>query len=272
MGTAFHRMVGGSAIALTRQDLDLTNLGAIAPLLDELDPEFVINCAAYTQVDRAEDEEALANLVNGEAVGRLAEWCSKNRRPFLTFSTDYVFDGTSDHPYLETSPTNPINAYGRSKRIGEVLALGHDALVVRTSWVISGTHPSFVSKIIDASRTRPLSVVDDQFGRPTIATDLARASYEALTGGGTGLVHITNQGTASWFDLATAAVASAGGDPGRITRCSTTEYPTKAQRPANSVLDSGRLGELGVAPMPEWSRSLPDVVDQIGTWLNTVEG
>ena len=114
------------------------------------------------------------------AVGVLAEWAALRSRPLLTFSTDYVFDGAADRPYVESSSTNPINAYGRSKLLGESLAVGHGALVVRTSWVISGSHPNFVATILRKVREQELRVVDDQRGNPTVAADLARASYAAL--------------------------------------------------------------------------------------------
>ena len=135
-------------VYLYREDADLSNPESIPGLLERVDPEAVVNCAAYTKVDQAEDEEDLATVVNGAAVGILAGWCADRQLPFLTFSTDYVFDGAATSPYVESSPTDPVNAYGRSKLAGEHMALASGALVVRTSWVISGTHPNFVATMV----------------------------------------------------------------------------------------------------------------------------
>jgi dTDP-4-dehydrorhamnose reductase len=237
-------------------------------VLDEVDPSIVINCAAFTQVDEAETQEDVATLINGTAVGTLAEWCARRERRFLTFSTDYVFNGQAKSPYLESSPTDPINAYGRSKLVGEKLATTEgDALVVRTSWVISGSHPNFVATMMRLVREQEVRVVDDQYGCPTVASDLAEASWAALQLGVTGLLHLTNQGTTTWYSLARAAVDLAGLDPASVIPCSTDEYPTKANRPAYSVLASERLKGLGIPAPPHWKSSLRDVVSEIATWL-----
>lgn len=261
-------MLDETAVGLTRDDLDLSKPSQIPVVLDEVDPSVVINCAAYTQVDKAEDEEDLATQINGTAVGALAEWCARRKRPFLTFSTDYVFNGQARSPYLESSPTDPINAYGRSKLVGEKLATTErDALVVRTSWVISGSHPNFVATMMRLVGEQEVRVVDDQYGCPTVASDLAEASWAALQLGVTGLLHVTNQGPTTWYRLARAAIDLAGLDPSFLTPCSTEEYPTKAERPTYSVLGSERLDPLGVAKPPHWEESLPDVVAEIKTWL-----
>jgi dTDP-4-dehydrorhamnose reductase len=227
----------------------------------------VINCAAYTAVDRAEEEEDLATSINSTAVAVLAEWAAGRSRPFLSFSTDYVFDGLADQPYVEASPTNPVNAYGRSKLPGETLAVSHGALVVRTSWVISGSHPNFVATILRKAREQDLHVVDDQRGCPTVAADLARASYDALRSGVTGLLHLTNEGETTWYELARTSVGLAGLDPSRISSCATEDYPTPARRPAYSVLASERLEDLGLEPLPHWRTSIWDVVDELKTWI-----
>jgi dTDP-4-dehydrorhamnose reductase len=252
---------------LGRRDLDLSRVGEITKALDRLDPSIVINCAAYTAVDRAESEENLATLINGEAVGQIGKWAKQRDRPLLTFSTDYVFDGAADRPYVESSSTNPINAYGRSKLVGESLALGLGALVVRTSWVISGSHPNFVATILRKVKAEELRVVDDQRGNPTVAADLARASYAALRSGVTGLVHLTNQGETTWYELARTSVGLAGLDPSRISPCETVDYPTPAPRPGYSVLASERLEGIGLEPLPHWRESIGGVVGEIKTWI-----
>ena len=267
MGTAYTRLLGEKALPLGRGDLDLRNVERIANVLDHLDPSTVINCAAYTAVDRAESEEDLATLINGEAVGQIADWAQRRGRPFLTFSTDYVFDGAADRPYVESSPTNPINAYGRSKLVGEELALPRGALVVRTSWVISGSNPNFVATILRKVREDEVRVVDDQRGNPTVAVDLAGASFAALRSGASGLIHLTNQGETTWYELARTSVGLAGLDPSRVSPCDTVDYPTPAPRPGYSVLASERLEGLGLEPLPHWRESIGGVVDEIKTWI-----
>lgn len=261
LGTAFRELLPDAAFP-SRLQLDVSRTDELAEQVARFHPSAIINCAAYTAVDRAEEEETLATVINGDAVGMLARCAAELRIPFVTFSTDYVFDGTAQDPYVESAPTNPVNAYGRSKRAGEVAALStySDALVVRTSWVISGTHPNFVATMLRLAAQRELSVVDDQHGSPTVAADLAAAVLDAMERRATGLLHLVNEGATTWFELARAAVAEAGLDPERITPCSTTEYPTPARRPAYSVLGSERLASLRLDPLPGWRTSLPGVV------------
>lgn len=236
-------------------------------MLEGLKPEAVINCAAYTKVDKAETEEGLATRINSEAVRVMAEWSSDRSVPFLTFSTDYVFAGDGSTPYVESSPVDPVNAYGRSKVAGEQATVEAGGLVVRTSWVISGSHPNFVATMIRLAPQRHLKVVDDQHGCPTVCADLAQTSLEALESGLSGLLHVTNQGPTTWYELAKTAVTEAGFDPDVVSPCSTSEYPTEAARPAYSVLESERLEESGVSQPPHWRESLPGVVAEIKTWI-----
>lgn len=266
LGTAF-RGEFPAARFLERDDLDLADLAGIVPTLSEIGPSAIVNCAAYTAVDRAEDEEDLALAVNGEAVGVMAGFAAERGIPFVTFSTDYVFAGTATTPYLESSPVDPVNAYGRTKLAGERAALERypGALVIRTSWVISGTHPNFVATMLRLAAERELSVVDDQRGRPTVAADLAAGAVRALDAGATGILHLANQGDTTWFELARRSVELAGLPSDRIRPCVTADYPTRAARPAYSVLGSERLGELGIEPLPPWAESLPAVVEaQLG--------
>lgn len=264
LGTAF-RGVLPEARYVDLEDLDVARLDLLAAALDEMRPSALVNCAAYTAVDRAEQEEALATRVNGDAVGVMAEHAARRRIPFLTFSTDYVFAGDVVEPYVESSPTRPVNAYGRSKLAGEraALAAWPKALVVRTSWLLSGTHPNFVATMLRLAARGPVRVVDDQRGCPTIADDLAAASWAALQAGASGLLHLANSGETTWHALARAAVALAGLDPGRVVPCRTEEYPTPARRPAYSVLGSERRGPLGLPDLPHWEQSLPAVVRRL---------
>ena len=266
LGTAF-RSAMPDAVHLTRADLDLTDAAAIAGTLETSEASAVINCAGYTAVDQAEAEEELATLVNGTAVGVLAAYCTNIGIPMVTFSTDYVFDGQKREPYVESDPTDPINAYGRSKLVGERLALEAGALVIRTSWVISGTHPNFVATMLRLGQTRALRVVDDQHGCPTIAADLVAGTVAALKAGVTGLLHLCNSDPTTWFELADAALHHAGFQAA-VEPCGTDEFPTPARRPVYSVLGSERRADLGIEALPSWRSSLPSVVD--GLFANGV--
>ncbi|MGH9051847.1 MAG: dTDP-4-dehydrorhamnose reductase [Acidimicrobiia bacterium] len=265
LGTACRRLLGAQAVPLTRRELDFSDPTAIRPALAGYQPEAIINCAAYTAVDRAEDEEELAHRVNALAVGELAGWAAERQVPLVTFSTDYVFDGESDRPYVESDTPHPLNAYGRTKLAGERLARAAwlETLVIRSSWIISGTHPNFVATILRKAREGPVRVVDDQQGIPTVAADLAAAGLQALRKGVSGLLHLTNQGPTTWFGLARKAVELAGLDPELVQPCSSDEYPTQARRPAYSVLGSERRDQLALEGLPAWEESLPGLVEEL---------
>lgn len=262
VGSAFSELLPDATL-VDRSMLDLADPQSIGPFIQDLKPGVVINCAAYTNVDGAEQDEATATAVNGTSVGELAIATGRLGIPFLSFSTDYVFNGESTTPYLESDPVDPINAYGRSKLVGERLAVGNnpDSLVVRTSWVVSGTHDNFVSTMLRLADEPDglLRVVNDQRGCLTIADDLARSAFEALAAGAKGLLHIANGPEASWFDIAAFALKAAD-SPGSVTPCSTEEFPRPAQRPKNSVLGSERMTGLGLDPLPSWQESLVAVV------------
>jgi dTDP-4-dehydrorhamnose reductase len=261
LGTAMRRLVPDADFPV-RTELDLSDPAGVAAYLERTRPDAIVNCAAYTAVDRAEEEEDLATVVNGLSVGTMARYAAAAAIPFVTFSTDYVFDGTATEPYLESHPTDPINAYGRSKLIGEQAALeAHEgALVIRTSWVISGTHPNFVATMLRLAAERDtLSVVADRRGCPTCVEDLAPAALSALRSGASGLLHLTNSGETTWHELASTAIAEAGLEA-TVTPITTDEYPTPAKRPAYSVLGSERRDHLGLAPLPDWRETLPKVV------------
>lgn len=248
-----------AATYLSRSDLDLADTNAIQPTLAAMAPTAVINCAAYTAVDDAEDDEDAATAVNCTAVGELASFAERHNITFVTFSTDYVFDGSATVPYVESDPPRPVNAYGRSKACGEALALARHpgVLVVRTSWLLSGTQGDFITKIVTGAKEGTMKVVHDQHGSPTIVDDLAVAVLEAVDLGLTGVVHLVNEGPATWFDVASAVVEVSGGPPGRIVACSTDEFPTRARRPAYSVLGS----EVPSRPrLPHWRDSLAKAV------------
>ena len=259
LGTAFRDQVP-DATFLGRLDVDLGDPESLTAVLDEMGPSLLINCAAYTAVDKAEEDEARATVVNGAAVGVMAEYCHARNVPFVTYSTDYVFGGHSERPWIETDATSPINAYGRSKLAGERLALQADALVIRTSWLVSATHPNFVATMLRLAPTRSFSVVDDQRGCPTTATDLAAATMAAVDAGATGLLHLTNTGETTWYEFAREALELAGIGVDQIEACASSNYSTPAERPEYSVLGSVRRQSLGIDPLPYWRDSLPSVV------------
>jgi dTDP-4-dehydrorhamnose reductase len=256
LGTAFSKILPHARFP-SRQELDLAQLGGHEQRLDAWAPTAIINCAAYTDVDKAEQDEDSAFAINAVAVGHLGRFCDDRGIPFVTFSTDYVFDGEADLPYVESDTTNPINAYGRSKAEGERLALVFPgSLVIRTSWLISATHPNFVATIVRLVASGPVEVVDDQHGCPTAVDDLAAAAMQALAAGMTGVLHVTSAPPTTWYGLAVAVTEAVGLDEGRILPCSTDHYPRPAPRPRWSVLGSERMG---LEPLPGWTESLPEL-------------
>ena len=265
LGTAFRRRLGSEAGYLDRADLDLTDVDRIQPALAGLRPSAVINCAAYTDVDGAESEPEAADRVNATAVEAMATACAELGAAFVTYSTDYVFDGTSDRPYVESDSPSPINVYGSSKRAGEMAALSAHpgALIIRTAWVLSGTHANFAATMLRLARQGSVRVVADQRGSPTLVDDLVGATLAALEEKTSGILHMTNQGAVSWFELAQEVVSLAGLDPSIIDPCTTAEHPTPAARPANSVLESERLDSLGLHRLPHYRTSLERAVEEL---------
>ncbi len=267
LGSAFRRRLGADARYLTSNDLDLAETSTIRGVVTDLRPSHIVNCAAYTAVDRAEEDEDTARAINATAVGELAAVAADIGAHLVTFSTDYVFDGTKDGPYNEDDEPSPINAYGRTKLEGERagLAANPETLVIRTSWLMSGTHPNFAATMLRLIAEGQVKVVDDQRGHPTFVEDLATGSLAALDAGAAGVLHLTNAGTTTWYGFAREIAASAGFDIDRVQPTTTAEFPTPAARPANSVLDSIRLDELGLDPLPDYHESLERAVMEIGS-------
>ena len=236
----------------TLDDLDITDAAAVARSVTR-GVRWVVNCAAYTAVDAAEEHEALANEVNGYAVGRLAERCHAIGAKLIHYSTDYVFDGTATEPYPVDCPRCPINAYGRSKAIGEELIerSGVPHLLVRSSWLYAPWGKNFVLTIAELARARnELRVVDDQRGRPTDSRRLAEVSLALAERGELGTFHVTDGGDCTWFDLATL-VAALVNPSCRVEPCTSAEFPRPAPRPAYSILDISAT-EAVMGPMVPW--------------------
>ena len=253
---------GITPISLAKAQLDITVTPKLAAALRDARPDIVINAAAFTGVDRAESERELAFRVNGLAVGELGRWAMRSGVRVVHFSTDYVFDGTASHSYAEDSPTNPVNVYGESKLAGEVALQesGASFLIVRSQWLFGVNGRSFPKTMWDrATAGLPTRVVKDQTGRPTYTRDLARATWTLIVRGAAGVLHVANQGQATWFDIASHLFCRAG-KADLLTSCRTEDYPTRARRPQYSVLDTRRAESLLGAPLPYYSAALDDFV------------
>jgi dTDP-4-dehydrorhamnose reductase len=251
---SFLRELLPGAIAPRRSELDLTDHARLRDAAREVD--VVINCAAYNLVDRAEDEPELAMAVNRDAVALLGE-CS---RFLVTFSTDYVFDGALERPYLEDDPPNPLSLYGRSKLEGE-RALGDNAIVLRTAWVFSREHKSFVSSMLAAARERDVvRVVDDQIGCPTHAGELARAVVAILAHpelrGLHGVYHLAGATAVSRYELARYAIASDPSCRARVEPVPSSTFPSRAVRPNRVVLDCSRAERAFGVRIPGFAEAL----------------
>ena len=265
------RVPGLDVQALGRDAIDLERPGSIAPAIAAAAPDVVINAAAFTAADAAEDEEARALAVNAAGAGEAARASAAAGARFIHLSTDYVFDGTGTAARDETAPTGPLGVYGRSKLAGEkaVRAADPGALILRTAWVYSPFGHNFVRTMMRAARDRDeLRVVADQRGSPTSALDLGDAILAAARAGGEGLFHVAGTGSASWAELAQAVRDECGrlGLPtARIVPIPTSDYPTPARRPMNSMLDSGRFAQRFGFTMPDWRVSLRAVVKRLAS-------
>lgn len=267
LGRAWRGLLASHGIrseTIGRDRLDLEDGDAIGAL--ELSPySHVVSCAAWTAVDEAEEHEPRAHAVNGAAVGALARRCADAGAAFVTYSTDYVFNGRTERPYRVDDRHDPVNAYGRSKAAGEALLREIDAdwLCVRTSWVYAPWGRNFVRTIAEAAQRRPeLRVVDDQRGRPTSAEGLARTTLALMRRGARGIWHATDGGECTWFGLAREIVRLTGADC-RVEPCTSAEFPRPAARPACSVLDIGPT-ERSLGPMVPWELAVADVVRRMG--------
>jgi dTDP-4-dehydrorhamnose reductase len=259
-----------------RPEIDLARPGSVAAAIAAERPGVVINAAAYTDVERAEDERELALRINGEAAGEAAAAAEAIGAAIIQLSTDYVFDGAKAGAYVEDDPTGPINAYGESKLAGEqqVRAANPRHLILRTSWVISPFGRNFVKSIVAAATTKDvLNVVEEQHGRPTSALDLADALLRVIgrwaQGGDIAFgstCHLAGGGEASWYELAAATMAECrrlGAPSADVRPIGDADWPTRARRPQNSVLDCARFERDFGFGLPAWRDSLPAIVERI---------
>ncbi|MBX3379014.1 MAG: dTDP-4-dehydrorhamnose reductase [Phycisphaeraceae bacterium] len=269
LGRAFVELFQSQNLPFEPLSLPRFDLTRPESIRDAISPRFAaaINCAAYTDVDGAEQNQALANQINATGVGQLAIDCRIASIPLVHFSTDYVFDGAGRTPYPPAPPpagSHPINVYGQSKLQGELLTRGvsTDHLIIRTSWLYAPWGQNFVRTITAAARSRPeLKVVNDQRGRPTSAQHLAACTLALLRRNARGIYHITDGGDCTWFDLAIEIVRLVGAHC-NVSPCTTADFPRPAKRPDYSVLDIGKTeSELGM--MPPWQSNLATVITHL---------
>ncbi|MDE6300673.1 MAG: dTDP-4-dehydrorhamnose reductase [Muribaculaceae bacterium] len=258
----------GSAVYVDRDELDITDRAATEAFLRGSDFTHIINCAAYTAVDKAEEEYNACAAVNIDGVTNLARVADELGIRIIHVSTDYVFDGHAYRPYTESDKVNPTSQYGATKRKGEtsLLGLAPDSVIVRTSWLYSPYGHNFVKTILDkASTSKRLNVVYDQIGSPTNARDLAEAIYTILTARQwkPGIINFSNEGVCSWYDFATAIVRLAGIKGCEIMPIPTADYPTPAKRPYYSVLDKNRFRVTYSYKIPHWEESLARCISRI---------
>jgi len=254
-------------IFVGREELDLSSESSISHYFDSNDGfDVIINCAAYTQVDKAEQEVELANQINHLAVKQLASIASKQQARLIHISTDYVFDGESDKPYTETDETNPINVYGKTKLAGEKTLqeiMPTNAMIIRTSWVYSEYGNNFVKTMLRLGRERDeLNVVSDQIGSPTYATDLAGVILEIIKSKEfreenqtTQIYHYSNKGEISWYEFAKEIFKIAEVSC-KVNPITTQQYPTPAQRPKNTLMNKAKIAKTFSVGISDWKESL----------------
>jgi len=252
-------------IFLTREDLSIDQEGAVHAYFAKKTPAFCINCAAYTAVDKAETEREQAMHINGEAPGILASACAKAGAKLIHISTDYVFDGTGSIPYKEDDNTNPVNFYGATKLEGEnrCLQYNDESIIIRTAWVYAEYGNNFVRTMMRLMKERTsLNVVNDQWGSPTYAVDLAAVILSVVAGSidGTakwtpGIYHYSNEGIINWYDFA-VAIKKLTGAACAVNPIPTSMYPTPARRPAYSVMDKQKIKSVFHTVIPQWENSL----------------
>jgi dTDP-4-dehydrorhamnose reductase len=265
---------GFAVTAPARDILDLTKVDEIVEAVGADDWSVIINCAAYTAVDKAQSEPALANAINRVAPGIFASEAARRAIPIIHLSTDYVFDGSKATPYLEDDPVYPLGVYGASKESGEAAVRAYNPVhaIIRTAWVVSAGGGNFIDTMLRlASEREEVGVVNDQVGCPTSATDIAEAclllAKQMIKGSAavSGTWHFVNSGSATWYDLAAFVFEKAkakGYKVPKLKAITTSEYPTPARRPANSQLDTSRIThDFGIKPR-HWHSAIGDILDE----------
>ena len=238
--------------AFSRLELDISNSNELDKVISNLKPDFVINAGAYTNVDKAEDDQFLANKINNISLKKLSDYCRKNNSTLVHFSTDYVFDGTSEIPYKEEDETNPLNVYGKSKLNGEktIISSGSNFLIIRTSWVYSEFNKNFLKTMLNITDKENIKIIDDQIGCPTYAPDIAHTTLSIIDKSRnlklSHLYHYCGDNPCSWAEFAESIFNIAKKEElidkiPKISKIVTKEYYTKAKRPLYSVLDCNKI-------------------------------
>ncbi|MEI2784839.1 MAG: dTDP-4-dehydrorhamnose reductase [Candidatus Nanopelagicales bacterium] len=268
LGADLMDLLGDGAVGLDVPDIDITDVDSVSDAVYDLNPDVIVNCAAYTAVDAAESDEARADMVNGLGPANIAEAASQAR--LIHVSTDYVFDGSATSPYAETAEPAPVSAYGRTKLRGERAVSRHpEAYIVRTAWLYGAHGQNFVKTILGLEQTRDtLSIVDDQVGQPTWSRDLARQII--LLGHSDappGIYHGTNSGQTTWYGLTRRIFELIGADPERVQATTTDQFPRPAPRPAYSVLGHDRWAAAGLPSMRSWELALKEALPSLADRL-----
>lgn len=267
LGNELRELLGDRAIYIDRDELDLTDRGAVERFMQMGDFSYVVNCAAYTAVDRAEEEKLACSRANKDIVENLARPAEELDYRIIHISTDYVFDGRTSHPYNEGDKPEPLSVYGSTKRKGEtaLLGLAPTSMIIRTGWLYSSYGHNFVKTMLEKGRAgKPVSVVADQIGTPTYAADLARFIVKNIIDGhwAPGIFHFADEGVASWYDFAVAIMEEAGITP-NVTPIPTSDYPTPAVRPEYSVLDKTKVKAVYGIRIPHWRQSLRECLKKL---------
>ena len=244
-------------------ELDITDSDAVAAFVEQNGIQIIVNCAAYTNVDRAEEDEPTAEHINAEAVRNLAEAMKKVDGTLFHISTDYVFGGEGNTPRTEEMPLDPLGAYGRTKLHGEqaIAEVGCKAIIIRTAWLYSEFGKNFLLTMLRLTKEKPaINVVFDQVGTPTYAGDLALTIFSIIEGdmyaGNEGVYHFSNEGVCSWYDFAQEIATAMGHRECKISPCHSDEFPSKVKRPAYSVLDKSKIKRTFGVEIPHWRESM----------------
>ena len=244
-------------------ELDITDSDAVAAFVEQNGIQIIVNCAAYTNVDRAEEDEPTAERINAEAVRNLAEAMKKVDGTLFHISTDYVFGGEGNTPRTEEMPLDPLGAYGRTKLHGEqaIAEVGCKAIIIRTAWLYSEFGKNFLLTMLRLTKEKPaINVVFDQVGTPTYAGDLALTIFSIIEGdmyaGNEGVYHFSNEGVCSWYDFAQEIATAMGHRECKISPCHSDEFPSKVKRPAYSVLDKSKIKQTFGIEIPHWRDSM----------------
>ena len=252
---------------MSQQTLDITNREAVEAFVKEHHIDGIVNCAAYTAVDKAEDNKQVCELLNATAPAFLAAAVEKRNGWMIQISTDYVFDGTHHTPYMESDDVCPNSTYGRTKLAGEqnVMKACRRTMIIRTAWLYSTFGSNFVKTMLRLGKEKAeLGVIFDQIGTPTYARDLAAAIFAAIGQGiCPGIYHFSNEGVTSWYDFTKAIHRLAGISTCRVRPLHTSEYPTPASRPHYSVLDKTKIKQTYAIEIPYWEESLKECIDKL---------